>query len=104
MSGETLAPNLDVDHGQSLPDGGPPGGLAIRLAGIEGGIECAKLAPLLSALADGEGGCEEVALLRPHLESCVSCRARVKSLRAAGGPSSTAYAGQGPQPCAAPAH
>ena len=28
--------------------------LAIRLAGIQGGIECAKLAPQLSALADGE--------------------------------------------------
>ena len=25
-----------------------------RLAGIEGGIECARLAPLLAALADGE--------------------------------------------------
>jgi hypothetical protein len=35
----------------------------MRLAGIGGGIECAKLARLLSALADGEGGGQEVALL-----------------------------------------
>jgi hypothetical protein len=28
--------------------------LTVQLAGIEGGIECARLAPLLSALAAGE--------------------------------------------------
>jgi RNA polymerase sigma factor (sigma-70 family) len=57
--------------------------LAIQLAGIEGGIECAKLAPTLYALADGEAGADEVALLEPHLRSCLSCRARLRSLRAA---------------------
>ena len=30
--------------------------LAIKLAGIEGGIECARHVPVLSALADGEAG------------------------------------------------
>ncbi len=40
--------------------------LAVRLAGIQGGIECAKLAPLLSALADGEASADQLARLRPH--------------------------------------
>jgi hypothetical protein len=57
--------------------------LAIRLAGIEGGIECAKLAPLLTALADGDAGPEAVALVGPHMRSCLKCRARLRSLRAA---------------------
>jgi RNA polymerase sigma factor (sigma-70 family) len=57
--------------------------LAVRLAGIEGGIECAKLAPLLSALADGEASAEDLALLRPHLKACLSCRARLKAFREA---------------------
>ena len=48
--------------------------LAVRVAGIEGGIECAKLAPLLSALADGEASAEDVAALR---------RARLKAVRVA---------------------
>jgi RNA polymerase sigma factor (sigma-70 family) len=57
--------------------------LTIRLAGIEGGIECARLAPRLSALADGEASAEDVALLRPHLKSCLSCRAQLKAFREA---------------------
>jgi RNA polymerase sigma factor (sigma-70 family) len=56
--------------------------LAIKLAGIEGGIECAKLAPLLSALADGQGRPDDVARLVPHMKSCLTCRARLRSLRA----------------------
>ena len=55
--------------------------LSIRLAGIQGGIECAKLAPLLSALADGEASAEQLARLRPHTDTCLSCRARLKALR-----------------------
>jgi RNA polymerase sigma factor (sigma-70 family) len=58
--------------------------LAIRLAGIEGGIECARLAPSLEALAGGQAGGEELALLEPHLQTCLSCRARLKSLREVG--------------------
>jgi RNA polymerase sigma factor (sigma-70 family) len=61
--------------------------LAIRLAGIQGGIECARLAPWLAALADGETGADEVALLQPHMNTCLCCRARLKLLRAEGGPS-----------------
>jgi hypothetical protein len=41
--------------------------LAIRLAGIEGGIECATLAPLLTALADGRARPDELARLDPHM-------------------------------------
>jgi hypothetical protein len=57
--------------------------LAIKLAGIQGGIECAKLAPQLSALADGEASGEDVAALRPHLKTCLACRARLRDSRRA---------------------
>jgi RNA polymerase sigma factor (sigma-70 family) len=54
-----------------------------RVAGIEGGAECERLQPLLSALADGEAGAEELAALRPHLKNCLTCRARLREYRAA---------------------
>ncbi len=57
--------------------------LAVRLAGIEGGVECGRFAPLLSALADGEASADDLALLRPHMKTCLSCRARLKEFRAA---------------------
>jgi RNA polymerase sigma factor (sigma-70 family) len=57
--------------------------LAIKLAGIQGGIECAKLAPQLSALADGEASREDLAALRPHLKTCLACRARLREFREA---------------------
>ncbi len=56
--------------------------LAIKLAGIEGGIECAQLAPLLAALAIGSAGPDDFARLGPHIKSCLSCRARLRALRA----------------------
>ena len=56
--------------------------LARRLAAIESGIECARLAPLLRALVDGDTSADLVEPLRPHLNTCLDCRARVKSLRA----------------------
>ena len=52
-----------------------------RLAGIQSGAECERLAPLVSTLADGEAGAEELALLRPHLRSCLACRARLRDYR-----------------------
>src|ERR671919_322709 len=55
--------------------------LSVRLAGIQGGIECAKLAPLLYALADGQAEDNEVAQVQLHMKTCLSCRARLKSLR-----------------------
>jgi len=57
--------------------------LSVRLAGIRGGIECARLTPLLSLLADGEASASEVAALRPHLRTCLACRARLKEFREA---------------------
>jgi RNA polymerase sigma factor (sigma-70 family) len=57
--------------------------LSVRLAGIQGGIECAKLAPLLSALADGEASAEQLAELRPHMKTCLACRAMLREFRAA---------------------
>jgi RNA polymerase sigma factor (sigma-70 family) len=55
---------------------------ARRLAGIQGGVECERFAPLLSALADGEASAEQLALLRPHMKTCLACRARLKAFRA----------------------
>jgi RNA polymerase sigma factor (sigma-70 family) len=57
--------------------------IAIRMAGIRGGIECARLAPFLEMLAEGGRGGDEVQQLEPHMKSCLGCRARLKSLRAA---------------------
>jgi hypothetical protein len=56
---------------------------ARSLAGIEGGAECERFAPLLSALADGEASPEQLAVLRPHMRTCLACRARLKAFRAA---------------------
>ena len=54
-----------------------------HLAGIEAGDECERLAPLLSALADGEADAGEVAQARSHLRTCLACRARLREYRAA---------------------
>ncbi len=54
-----------------------------RVAGIEGGVECERFAPLLSALADGEASAADLATLRPHMRSCLACRVRLKEFRAA---------------------
>jgi Sigma-70, region 4/Putative zinc-finger len=54
-----------------------------RVSGIERGAECARYEPLLSALADGEASAEQLAILRPHMRTCLSCRARLREFRAA---------------------
>ncbi|MFL5825868.1 MAG: sigma-70 family RNA polymerase sigma factor [Thermoleophilaceae bacterium] len=54
-----------------------------RVAGIESGAECDRLAPQLSALADGEASAEDMALLRPHLRSCLYCRGALREYREA---------------------
>lgn len=54
-----------------------------RLDGIQSGAECERLAPLLSALADGEAGAEDMAALRPHLRGCLACRATLREYRSA---------------------
>jgi RNA polymerase sigma factor (sigma-70 family) len=53
-----------------------------RVAVIQGGGECDRLAPLLSALADGEASAEQLALLRPHMRTCLACRAALREFRA----------------------
>jgi RNA polymerase sigma factor (sigma-70 family) len=53
-----------------------------RVAAIQGGGECERLAPLLSALADGEASAEQLSLLRPHMRTCLACRAALKEFRA----------------------
>lgn len=45
-----------------------------RVAGIESGAECERLAPKLSALADGEAVASEIDTLRLHLRRCPACR------------------------------
>jgi RNA polymerase sigma factor (sigma-70 family) len=54
-----------------------------RIAGIESGDECERMAPLLSALADGEASAEEMTRLRPHLRGCLACRATLREFREA---------------------
>ena len=53
-----------------------------RVSGIERGAECARYEPLLSALADGEASADQLAILRPHMRTCLSCRARLREFRA----------------------
>ncbi|HLM08711.1 MAG TPA: sigma-70 family RNA polymerase sigma factor [Thermoleophilaceae bacterium] len=53
-----------------------------RVSGIERGAECGRYEPLLSALADGEASAEDLALLRPHMQTCLSCRAALREFRA----------------------
>ena len=55
-----------------------------RLEEIHAGAECERLAGRLSALADGEASAEDLALLRPHLRSCLACRTRLREFRAPG--------------------
>jgi RNA polymerase sigma factor (sigma-70 family) len=49
--------------------------------GIESGAECERLAPLLSALADGVASSKDMAVLRPHLRTCLTCRAALRDAR-----------------------
>ena len=56
-----------------------------RVSGIERGADCARYEPMLSALADGEATAEDLALLRPHMRTCLSCRAALREFRAAPG-------------------
>ncbi len=54
-----------------------------RVAGIESGAECDRLAPLLSRLVDGEASADDMRALRPHLRSCLACRATLRDYREA---------------------
>ena len=54
-----------------------------RVSGIQRGADCAQYEPLLSALADGEASAADLELLRPHMKTCLSCRAALREFRAA---------------------
>ena len=54
-----------------------------RVAGIEAGGECERLAPLLSKLVDGEATAEDLSALRPHIRTCLACRAALREYRSA---------------------
>jgi uncharacterized membrane protein YgcG len=53
-----------------------------RVSGIQRGADCARYEPMLSALADGEASADDLALLRPHMRTCLSCRAALREFRA----------------------
>jgi hypothetical protein len=53
-----------------------------RVAHIESGVECDRLAPLISKVADGEAGAAEMRLVRPHLKNCLACKATLREYRA----------------------
>jgi hypothetical protein len=53
-----------------------------RVAGIEAGAECERLAPLISKVADGEATAEEMRVVRPHLKGCLACKATLREYRA----------------------
>jgi RNA polymerase sigma factor (sigma-70 family) len=54
-----------------------------RVARIETGAECELIAPVLSALADGEARTEDLTRVRQHLRHCLACRARLREYRSA---------------------
>jgi len=49
----------------------------------EDGRRCAEMRPLISAFCDNEASGEQVAELREHLRACASCRATLRTYRAA---------------------
>ena len=49
----------------------------------EDGRRCAEMRPLISAFCDNEASRDEVAELREHLRACASCRATLRTYRAA---------------------
>jgi len=57
-----------------------------RYARIEGGDECERWLPLLSAIVDGEATHEQLLEIRPHLRNCTACRATVREMHATAAP------------------
>jgi RNA polymerase sigma factor (sigma-70 family) len=53
------------------------------LSRSEDGRRCAEMRPLISAFCDGEAEPRKVAELREHLRACASCRATLRTYRAA---------------------
>jgi RNA polymerase sigma factor (sigma-70 family) len=57
-----------------------------RYARIDGGAECERWLPLLSAIVDGEATPEQLLEIRPHLRNCTACRATIRELHATSAP------------------
>jgi RNA polymerase sigma factor (sigma-70 family) len=57
-----------------------------RYARIDGGDECERWLPLLSAIVDAEATPEQLLEIRPHLRNCTACRATVRELHATSAP------------------
>ena len=57
-----------------------------RYERIDGGEECERWLPLLSAIVDGEATPEQLLEIRPHLRNCGACRATVRELHATNAP------------------
>jgi RNA polymerase sigma factor (sigma-70 family) len=55
------------------------------LSRSEDGRRCTEMQPLLSAFCDGEASTAEATELREHLRACASCRATLRTYRAAPG-------------------
>lgn len=53
------------------------------VARIDSGAECERLAPVISRVADGEATAQEMRTVRPHLKSCLACKAMLREYRAA---------------------
>jgi RNA polymerase sigma factor (sigma-70 family) len=53
-------------------------------AAIESGEECRRLAPALSAIADGEAELDDFDTARRHLRNCAGCRATLRELSETG--------------------
>jgi RNA polymerase sigma factor (sigma-70 family) len=53
-----------------------------RIANIESGAECDRLAPLISKVADGEASGAEMRQVRPHIKNCLACKATLREYRA----------------------
>jgi hypothetical protein len=66
-----------------------------RYAGIESGVECERLAPVLSAFVDGEADAARAMELRVHLRQCLACRAAVRGLHDAARPLSVVFPASG---------
>jgi RNA polymerase sigma factor (sigma-70 family) len=51
-----------------------------RFEGIESGVECARWAPVLTAMAAGSASADQITDARPHLRNCPACRAQLRAL------------------------
>lgn len=57
--------------------------LRVQVGLIESGVECRRLYPLLSLVADGEAFAAQHQEVDPHLANCLTCQATLREMRAA---------------------